>query len=48
VQLALGPKALAFVGASDKESVARIKHLEKEYGPEMWVDVWLEERGINQ
>ncbi|MDR2055438.1 MAG: conjugal transfer protein TrbE [Desulfovibrio sp.] len=45
VQLALGRRALAFVGASDKESVARIKRLEKEHGPDGWVDVWLEERG---
>jgi type IV secretion system protein VirB4 len=45
VQLALGPKSLAFVGASDKESVARIKQLETEYGPDAWVDAWLEERG---
>jgi type IV secretion system protein VirB4 len=48
VQLALDPATLAFVGASDKESVARIKHLEAEYGPEAWVDVWLEERGVNR
>jgi type IV secretion system protein VirB4 len=46
VQLALGSKALAFVGASDKESVARIKHLENEFGPEAWVEHWLEERGV--
>jgi type IV secretion system protein VirB4 len=45
VQLALGPKALAFVGASHNESIASIKHLENEYGPEAWNDVWLEERG---
>jgi type IV secretion system protein VirB4 len=44
-QLALGKKTLAFVGASDKESIARIKHLENEFGPEAWVDHWLEERG---
>ncbi|MDR2744441.1 MAG: conjugal transfer protein TrbE [Desulfovibrio sp.] len=45
VQLALGPKTLAFVGVSDKESVAEVKRLEKEHGPDGWVDVWLEERG---
>ena len=44
VQLTLGPRSLAFVGASDKESVSRIKQLEKECG-DGWVDVWLEERG---
>ena len=43
ISLALGPKTLAFIGASDKESIARIKELEREYG-DAWVDRWLEER----
>jgi type IV secretion system protein VirB4 len=46
VQLALGPRTLAFIGASDKESVARIRQLVNEYGLESWPDAWLEERGI--
>ncbi|MDW1542419.1 VirB4 family type IV secretion/conjugal transfer ATPase [Vibrio sp. YT-17] len=44
--LALGPLALSFVGASDKESIAIIKQLEAKYGDE-WVDEWLSSRGIN-
>lgn len=43
--LALGPLALAFVGASDKESVAAIKRLEAKFGHE-WVDEWLAGRGL--
>ncbi|MGO0686229.1 TraG/VirB4 family ATPase [Pseudomonas fulva] len=43
--LALGPLALAFVGASDKESVAAIKRLEAKYG-NGWVDEWLAARGL--
>lgn len=45
VQLALKPKALSFVGASDKESIARIRELAAEYGPEAWPKAWLRERG---
>lgn len=45
VQLALKGKALAFVGASDKESLARIRALAAEYGPEGWQAVWLREHG---
>ena len=45
VQLALKGKALAFVGASDKESLARIRALAAEYGPDGWQAVWLRERG---
>jgi type IV secretory pathway VirB4 component len=44
--LALGPLALAFVGASDKESVAVIKNLEAKFGHE-WVGEWLAGRGLN-
>ncbi|EMK0110386.1 VirB4 family type IV secretion/conjugal transfer ATPase [Escherichia coli] len=43
--LALGPLALAFVGASDKESVAIIKNLEAKFGNQ-WVDEWLRGRGL--
>lgn len=45
-ELALGPVALAFVGASDKESQGRIRTLAKEYGRD-WPKHWLKERGIN-
>lgn len=44
--LALGPLALSFVGASDKESVATIKQLEAKYG-DQWVNEWLASRGVN-
>lgn len=43
--LALGPLALAFVGSSDKESVAAIKRLEAKYG-NAWVAEWLAARGL--
>jgi type IV secretory pathway VirB4 component len=43
--LALGPLALSFVGASDKESVAAIKNLEAKHGNE-WVHVWLAGHGL--
>lgn len=45
VQLALKAKALSFVGASDKDSIARIRELASEYGREGWQAVWLRERG---
>ncbi len=44
-ELALGPLALAFVGATDKESIATIQHLEAKYG-DQWVDHWLSTRGL--
>ena len=44
--LALGPFALAFVGSSDKESVATIKSLEAKFGDE-WVHEWLAGKGLN-
>jgi type IV secretion system protein VirB4 len=44
-ELALGPLALSFVGASDKESVAAIKGLEAHYG-DQWVHEWLTGRGL--
>lgn len=44
--LALGPLALAFVGSSDKDSVAAIKKLKSTHGHE-WVDEWLARRGLS-
>ena len=44
VQLALKEKALSFVGASDKESIARIRALAAEHGPNGWQYAWLRER----
>ncbi|MFO9283529.1 conjugal transfer protein TrbE [Legionella pneumophila serogroup 1] len=44
-QLALGPYALAFVGATDPDSIARMKQLESKYEDE-WVSQWLSEKGI--
>lgn len=44
--LALGPLALAIVGASDKESVTTIKNLEAKFGNQ-WVHEWLAGRGLN-
>ena len=44
-ELALGPIALAFVGATDKESIATIKGLEARLG-RRWVDEWLSLRGV--
>jgi type IV secretion system protein VirB4 len=44
--LALGPLALAFVGASDKDSIATIKTLEAKHG-DAWVYEWLAGRGLN-
>jgi type IV secretion/conjugal transfer VirB4 family ATPase len=43
--LALGPLALAFVGATDKESIAMIKQLEAKHGKK-WVKEWLAMRGV--
>ena len=43
--LALGPLALAFVGSSDKESIAEIRALVEQHG-EAWTDEWLERRGL--
>ncbi|MES2538240.1 MAG: VirB4 family type IV secretion/conjugal transfer ATPase [Pseudomonadota bacterium] len=44
--LALGPLALAFVGAADKDSVTAIKALEARFG-DQWVHEWLAGRGLN-
>lgn len=46
VQLALKGKALAFVGASDKASIACIRELAAEHGPGNWQHIWLRERGV--
>jgi type IV secretion system protein VirB4 len=43
--LALGPLALAFVGASDKEEIAVIKNLEKKHGHD-WVQPYLAARRL--
>ncbi|KAF0234914.1 VirB4 family type IV secretion/conjugal transfer ATPase [Fundidesulfovibrio putealis] len=43
VQLGLQKKALAFVGVSDKESIARIKVLQETH-KESWPQEWLKER----
>jgi type IV secretion/conjugal transfer VirB4 family ATPase len=47
VDLVLGPLSLAFVGVSDKESVAQVKKLQQQFGNE-WVNEWLRRRGVNQ
>lgn len=44
-QLALGPYALAFVGATDPDSIARMKQVEFKHG-DTWVSEWLSEKGI--
>ncbi|MFO3210874.1 conjugal transfer protein TrbE [Legionella pneumophila serogroup 2] len=44
-QLALGPLALAFVGATDPDSIARMRQLEQQFG-EQWVNYWLSEKGL--
>ena len=43
--LALGPLALAFMGSTDKESVASIQRLEAKFG-EGWVQAWLASRNL--
>lgn len=45
-QLAIGPLALAFVGSTDKESIATIKKLEASHG-QAWVHEWLRIKGLN-
>ncbi len=44
-ELALGPLTLAFVGASDKETVQLIQQLEDKYGPE-WVTHYLKSKNL--
>ena len=43
--LALGSLALAFVGSTDKESIATIKNLYDQYG-DAWVNEWLAIKGL--
>jgi len=43
--LALGPLAMAFVGASDKESIESIRNLRAKFGHE-WINHWLTARNI--
>jgi len=43
--LALGKLALAFVGSSDKESIATIKQLVAKHG-DKWVKEWLDIKGL--
>jgi type IV secretion system protein VirB4 len=43
--MALGPVALAFVGASSKDNLKRIDELRQSHGAE-WPAHWLEERGV--
>ena len=43
-QLALSKMELAFVGASDKESIAKILELHEQFGPDNWQKEWLKER----
>jgi hypothetical protein len=45
-ELALGPLALAFVGVSDKDSVAEVKKCEAKFGTG-WKDEWLRRRGLS-
>lgn len=44
--LALGPVTLAFVGATDKESIAQIRALEAKHG-NGWIHPWLAARGLS-
>jgi len=43
--MALGPVALAFVGASGRDDLKRIQQLTQQYGAD-WPAAWLTERGI--
>lgn len=43
--LALGPFALAFIGSTDKDSIAAIKSLEKKHGGN-WVEHWLRQKNL--
>lgn len=45
-ELALGPVALAFCGASGKEDLERIRKLEAQFG-DGWVEHWLHPRGVS-
>lgn len=43
--LALGPLALAFIGSTDRESIATIRTLEARHG-DRWVHPWLQLKGL--
>lgn len=45
INFGIGPFTLAFIGVSDKESLQKIRALDKEYG-EQWPYVWLDEKNI--
>lgn len=44
-ELAIQPLSLAFVGVSDRDTVLKIKSIERQY-PDNWAKVWLELRGV--
>jgi type IV secretion system protein VirB4 len=44
-ELALGPLALACCGSSDKETLAKIKALEKKFGSD-WIHSYLASKGL--
>jgi type IV secretion system protein VirB4 len=44
-ELAIGKLAMAFVGASDKDSLALIKQLAAKHGSQ-WVEEWLASKGL--
>jgi type IV secretion system protein TrbE len=46
VDLALGPLTLAFLGVSDKESVARVKRCQEQFG-ESWIEEWMRIKGVS-
>lgn len=46
IDLAIGPLALSFVGASGKEDIARVRELESLHGNQ-WPYMWLKERGVD-
>lgn len=46
INLNLGPVALAFVGASSKKDIAKMRELQEEHG-EAWPFRWLESRGVS-
>ena len=45
--MALGPVALAFVGASGKDNLKSIDQLSETHGSD-WPAAWLEERGVDE
>jgi type IV secretion/conjugal transfer VirB4 family ATPase len=45
IDLVLGPLTLAFVGVSDKESVAQVKRCQERFG-DRWAHEWLRRRGL--